>query len=326
MAGDFALVTQVDDGAPTGDDGRGRTPTSSVSQPSLVVAMLQALDAEPGHRVWEIGTGSGYNTALLCHALGEDAVVSVEVDRGLVETAVKNLARAGYSPTVVAADGAVIPEGTGEAPFDRVLSTVSARGSVPRSWVEQTRQDGLIVTPFEVGNTPGVLLKLRAHGDGSATGRFIGDAAFMVMRSQRPDRRRVRELVNEDASGVRETLVEVNPRIVAYRDQGWQITLGHLVPDLRYAVYEASEDHPKWAGEATVYVATPDGSWALGEYAPSGDPYEARRAGPRDVWGEIAAAWHEWTRYGSPGRDRLGITVDGEGTHLWADTPHGLLE
>ncbi|GAA1095822.1 methyltransferase domain-containing protein [Nocardiopsis metallicus] len=325
VAGDFALVTQVDDGEPVSEDGRGRLPTSSISQPSLVLRMLQALDAREGHRVLEIGTGTGYNTALLCHALGEDSVVSVEIDPGLAETAVKNLAQAGHHPTVVAADAAGTPE-VGEDEFDRVLSTVAARGEVPFPWVDRSAKYGIIVTPFEVGNTPGVLLRLRVHEDGTATGHFMGDAPFMVLRSQRPSSHRVRELVDEGAPGVRDGHTEVNPRVVAYRNQGWQLTLGHLVPDLRYAIYEAAEERPEWAGEATVYVATPDGSWALGEYTPEGSPYETRQDGSRDLWAEIAAAWDEWTRFGSPGRDRLGVTVDQGGTHLWVDAPAGVLD
>ncbi|QVJ00286.1 methyltransferase domain-containing protein [Nocardiopsis eucommiae] len=325
VAGDFALVTQVDDGEPVGEDGRGRLPTSSISQPSLVVEMLQALDAREGHRVLEIGTGTGYNTALLCHALGEEAVVSVEVDPRLAETAVKNLAEAGHHPTVLTADAAEAPA-VSEGEFDRVLSTVAARGQVPLWWVEQSAKYGVIVTPFEVGNTPGVLLRLRVHGDGTATGHFIGDAPFMVMRSQRPDVRRVRELVDEDDQEATDGLIELNPRVVAYRNQGWQLALGHLVPGLRYAVYEAAEDRPEWAGEATVYVATPDGSWAVAEYTPDGGAYQTRQAGPRALWAEITAAADEWMRFDAPGRDRLGVTVDEWGTHLWADSPAGLLD
>ncbi|MFE9243426.1 methyltransferase domain-containing protein [Nocardiopsis sp. NPDC006938] len=321
---DFALAVQVDDGTPAGgphgEPGWGRLRTSSISQPSLVVEMLQALDAREGHRVLEIGTGTGYNTALLCHALGEEAVVSVEIDPRLAEIAVKNLAQAGHSPRVVTADAAGRPA-AGEGEFDRVLSTVAARGEVPWSWVEQSARHGVIVTPFEVGNTPGVLLKLRVHGDGSATGHFIGDAPFMVLRSQRADMRRARELVDEDDPEATDGLIELNPRVVAYRNSGWQLALGHLVPDLRYAVYEAAEDRPEWAGEATVYVATLDGSWALGEYTPAGSPFEARRGGPRDLWAEIRAAWDAWVKFDSPGRDQLGVTVDERGTHLWVGNP-----
>ncbi|MFL1431902.1 MULTISPECIES: hypothetical protein [unclassified Nocardiopsis] len=142
---DYALATQVDDGhpagGPNGEEGWGRLRTSGISQPSLVVDMLQWLDARPGHRVLEIGTGTGYNTALLCHALGEGAVVSVEVDKGLAETAIGNLTRAGYTPTVLDDDGMTLsaladgPEGnraragsTGCSPRSRRAGRCPTRG------------------------------------------------------------------------------------------------------------------------------------------------------------------------------------------------------
>ena len=53
-------------------------PTSSSSMPTVMARMLEALDLRPGHRVLEIGTGTGYHTALLCHRVGADNVVSVE--------------------------------------------------------------------------------------------------------------------------------------------------------------------------------------------------------------------------------------------------------
>jgi hypothetical protein len=113
----------------------------------------------------------------------------------------------------------------------------------------------------------------------------------------------------------------VNPRVVAHRHPGWQLVLGHLAPDLRYAVYEAAEDRPEYAGEATIYIATPDRSWAVAEYTSAGGPYETERAGARDLWAEVGAAWDAWCTAGRPSRDQLGVTVDVTGTHLWIDKP-----
>jgi protein-L-isoaspartate O-methyltransferase len=66
--GPAAVITQVDDGHPTGPGERGRYSTSSASQPDVVALMLTALHAEPGMRALEIGTGTGYNAALLATA------------------------------------------------------------------------------------------------------------------------------------------------------------------------------------------------------------------------------------------------------------------
>ncbi|MGH3904524.1 MAG: hypothetical protein ACRDTE_10090 [Pseudonocardiaceae bacterium] len=62
-------------------------PVSSSTNPELMVRMLETLDIHNGHRVLEIGTGTGYNAALLCHCLGEERVFSVDVDAELVTLA-----------------------------------------------------------------------------------------------------------------------------------------------------------------------------------------------------------------------------------------------
>ena len=80
---DLPIVTQTDDGA----DSDTGYPTSSASQPSIVADMLRRLDVFPGMRALEIGTGTGYNSALLSHLLGDDAVTTIEVDAKLAERA-----------------------------------------------------------------------------------------------------------------------------------------------------------------------------------------------------------------------------------------------
>ncbi|MPZ66812.1 MAG: methyltransferase domain-containing protein [Pseudonocardiaceae bacterium] len=103
--GDRAVVTQVDDGHPAGPGQLGRYVTSSASQPNVVALMLDALDAEHGMTVCEIGTGTGYNAALLAHRLGAENVTSIEIDPQLAGQARQALATAGYPVTVVTADG-----------------------------------------------------------------------------------------------------------------------------------------------------------------------------------------------------------------------------
>jgi len=66
-------------------------PTSSSTMPSLMARMLEALDVHDGQRVLEIGTGTGYNAALLCYRLGSANVVSIDIDPGLVAAANEHL-------------------------------------------------------------------------------------------------------------------------------------------------------------------------------------------------------------------------------------------
>ena len=72
--------------------------TSSSTLPSLVLTMLEALDVTETCRVLEIGTGSGYNAALLCERLGSDQVTTVDIDPELVDLARERLAANGYTP------------------------------------------------------------------------------------------------------------------------------------------------------------------------------------------------------------------------------------
>ena len=73
-------------------------PTASASQPGAVATMLGWLDPQPGWRVLEIGTGTGYTTALLCHRLGPDNVVSIDLDPQLITTATATLSQLDMHP------------------------------------------------------------------------------------------------------------------------------------------------------------------------------------------------------------------------------------
>ncbi|PRH79465.1 methyltransferase, partial [Streptomyces solincola] len=68
---------------PLATDVRGGELVSSSSQPSLMAGMLQALELRDGEAVLEIGTGTGYNAALLCHRLGDGLVTTVDLDEGI---------------------------------------------------------------------------------------------------------------------------------------------------------------------------------------------------------------------------------------------------
>lgn len=129
-----------------GDDGM---PLSSSSQPTMMAIMLDQLGLQRGHRVLEIGAGTGYNAALMAHIVGETgSVVTVDIDGELTARASASLAAAGYGQVHVAcADGALgFP---GRAPYDRVILTVGA-WDIAAPWLEQLATDGLIVLPLSV--------------------------------------------------------------------------------------------------------------------------------------------------------------------------------
>ncbi|MEY7978507.1 methyltransferase domain-containing protein [Streptomyces pilosus] len=146
---------------------------SSSSQPSLMALMLAGLGVRDGQRVLEIGTGSGYNAALLAHRLGDDDLVTtVDLDPEITEAARRHLDAAGHRPAVVTGDGARgVPA---RAPYDRVIATC-ALPSVPRAWLAQCRPGGRILAPFATG-----LLALTVRDAGHAEGRFLHTPAYFV--------------------------------------------------------------------------------------------------------------------------------------------------
>lgn len=145
---------------------------SSGSRPSLMARMLDALEAADGHRVLEIGTGTGYNAALLAHRLGDLLVTTVDADREIAESARDHLAAAGHHPAVITGDGA--GGCPGRAPFDRVIATC-ALPSVPRAWLPQCVPGGLVLAPLANG-----LAVLRVRDEGHAEGRFLNSPAYFV--------------------------------------------------------------------------------------------------------------------------------------------------
>jgi protein-L-isoaspartate(D-aspartate) O-methyltransferase len=154
-------------------------PASSSTEPSLMVTMLETLDLREGHRVLEIGTGTGYNAALLSHRLGDRQVYSMDLRPELVELARGRLGSAGYRPTLVARDGAEgLPE---HAPYDRILATCAVP-AIPPAWLPQLAAGGLLIADIQGSLYAGNLVLLRHEGD-AVTGSFCpGWAGFMPMR------------------------------------------------------------------------------------------------------------------------------------------------
>lgn len=128
----------------------GSETLASISQPSMIARMLELANVRIGDRVLEVGTGSGYNAALLATLVGsEGSVVTVEVESDLAARARETLADCGFgNAAVVHGDGHA--GDASHAPYDRII--VSARTSdITPAWWAQLRDGGRIVVPLEIG-------------------------------------------------------------------------------------------------------------------------------------------------------------------------------
>ncbi|WP_439678147.1 methyltransferase domain-containing protein [Embleya sp. MST-111070] len=304
---DRALVTQWDDG-PHAGDGAGRLAMSSASAPSTVAEMLFDLDAAPGMRVLEIGTGTGYSAALLA-ARGCD-VVSVEIDPELAEQARANLARAGYGDAVrvLAGDGTLGHPDAG--PYDRVQVTAGVR-RIPAAWIEQAKPGAVIVMPWGTDYTTGdCALRLVVDDDGrAACGPFTMATAFMKLRRQRPDRRHygTTTLPDDWAEAAAASTTSLGwDDVVAGPFDPVGFVLGLHVPDcLAQPVPDGHAGGTLWlhgsdtgSGHSVAAIG-----FAAG-YTP-----RVLQSGPRRLWDEVEAAWRWWVGQGRPTVHDFGLTA-----------------
>jgi len=324
VAANEPIVTQVDDGTVAPGE-FGYRASSSTSQPSVVALMLAAAKLRPGQRVLEIGTGTGWNTALLCERLGDAAVVSVEIDAEVARAAAEALAANGYRPTLVTADGAA--GAPAHAPYDRVIATVAVIGPVPYPWIEQTRPGGLLVTPWGSEFCNGALLCLRVDDNGVARGRFRDNLAFIRLRGQRNDT----EVAEDDGVAATTSLAEWQIH-EAVSIHGAAFAVGLRVPDCHLRIVhhpalgesthsgEHSEDGQDGC-EHVVHLHDPQTrSWARIHVAGE-PPFTLLRRGPRDLLAEVVAAYRWWCEANRPAADRFGLTVTPTGQTAWLDTP-----
>lgn len=329
---DDVVVTQLDDGvgedADDADGGSGGggadvpVATSSASMPSLVATMLRHLDVTDGHTVLDIGTGTGWTSALLSARVGDGNVTTVEVDPRIASGAAKRLAAAGFAPRCVVGDG--LAGWPSKAPYDRIHSTASVR-SVPRAWIEQTRPGGVVVTPW---GTPyanvGLLRLVTGERGGESYGRFVADVSFMWMRSERPppvtgaaEPRSARAPDPPDPSDL-PGRSEIDPDL-ALENVHAAFAIGLRVPGVRYA-HTWDDADPQ--GTFRMRLADGEGSWASVRYEGWASESAVRQAGPRRLWDEITAARLWWEGAGCPDLTRFGVTVGANAEQaIWLDDP-----
>lgn len=152
----------------------------TISAPGVVARMTELLRPRRGHKVLEVGTGSGYQAAVLAELVKpEGHVWSIERIPALAERARENLARAGYLEhvTVIVGDGSKgYPEA---APYDRIMVT-AACPDIPRPLLEQLKPGGRLVAPVG-GPDIQILVVVEKESDGRLSYSYDIEVIFVPL-------------------------------------------------------------------------------------------------------------------------------------------------
>lgn len=156
--------------------GEGQT----ISAPHMVAMICEKLELEEGMKVLEIGTGFGYNAAVISEAMGKGHVYSVERLESLAEIAEENLKRTGYEEnvTVIVGDGTLGYEK--EAPYDRIYGTACAP-SVPEPLKEQLEIGGKLLIPVGEQSYFQDLMCIIKESENEFKQKSLGGVAFVPM-------------------------------------------------------------------------------------------------------------------------------------------------
>ncbi|AOS63352.1 methyltransferase domain-containing protein [Actinoalloteichus hymeniacidonis] len=286
---DTTLVTELD------ADG---TPVSSSTAPGLMALMLAALDVQDGHRVLEIGTGTGYNAALVSHRLGAESVVSIDIDPDLVTAARTRLATLGLKPLLVAGDGAAgVP---GQEPFDRLITTCGL-DHIPAAWLRQVRPGGLILV-----NLGFTLVRLTVNADGTAHGPILADqAGFMPRRSSVAETAVPSQLSEPQPQDATAPLTDTMP--LALDVPNGRALLSISLPGLR----RASRRDP----EGRIVHLLTNSTTGAGCQAAERPDGRVEVTGDRQLWSDISTFLQRWDRQGRPAPEHHRVHVAADGTH-----------
>ncbi|MET7301429.1 methyltransferase domain-containing protein [Embleya sp. NPDC005575] len=306
---DRTLVTQVgelhadmagDDVGPPSD----RPPTSSTTLPSLVLRMFDVAEIEEGMKVLDLGTGSGYSAALLGHRLGDDRVLSVDVDEYLVDVARRRLATFGRVPRMVAVDATQTLPDDG---FDRAVAMFSTR-TIPSTWLAAVRSGGVISTTLA-----GTSLHVRVTVTDAthAQGRVVSDEARFMRARTGP----------EDGSALHRVYLSAR---TAEGDEvrAFDGDVPNLRDDRRLALLlellHPTIDH-RWIDlddRSMVWLLHPSGSWARAEVPKFGGRPAVHSSGPLDLWGHLDRARQLTSAHGPIDPLSLAIEIDPDGRRI----------
>ncbi len=227
----------------------------TISQPLTVAIMLEALDPRPGEKILDIGSGSGWTTALLAHVVGNNGkVYAVEVIPELCKRGKSNLQKYNFVEKGIVIftckDG---NEGLAQyAPYDKILASAAASKEIPRQWKDQLKVDGKIVAPIE--NSIWIFTKKSEHEWGEEELPGFAFVPLTATRQRTKDERRINSQNQKNETGE----MKKGKKLFFLMS----LILSLLALGLVYEIYLP---HPLHAGTTTIVITPGLGSRKIGE-------------------------------------------------------------
>lgn len=273
---------------------RYKKPDVSSSQPDIMAKMIRSLTLQPGKRVLEIGTGTGYNAAILSQIVGNQNVVTIDVNSALLDAARVRLERTvGYGVTVLHTDGRNLPEALGK--FDAIVVTASHQ-TVEPSWILALAPRGRLILNWNRSFSK-VFLELEKSGEHELIGNVAGYSGdFMGLHSGEgvpiltcPTWDRETPLLESR---------DFRDEVVRNFDFGFFLQIH--IPTLSLHRYRKKSSE-------VYYYAVRDNSCRIVYFSTS-------ITGEASLWEEIKQVYEKFITLGRPKRKRLSLKVDQNST------------
>jgi protein-L-isoaspartate(D-aspartate) O-methyltransferase len=283
---------------------RGR-PVSSSSMPSVMAAMLEALEIQPAQKVLEIGTGTGYNAAIMSKIVGKSGhILSVERDEDIGRSARERLLGASIENVhVTITDGFLGYQP--EAPYQRIIAT-AAFHQFPRAWQEQLATGGIFVGNL-LGHLTSILIRLEKQEDGSLKGSPVPHGAFfMEMRSPHLEEPASINWTCYECKSIDGEYTDTSNLAGLLRDQAFLLFLQCLLP--------ATQIQKRYNGGPIEHPSSFE-TWLIDsqEHTSVIVKTETIQSRGHGFWGKVQEALFQWEERKRPAIEAYSIIVSPQG-------------
>jgi protein-L-isoaspartate(D-aspartate) O-methyltransferase len=290
---DIPLTTKIENGRPV----------SSSSMPSVMAAMLEALELQPGQNVLEIGTGTGYNAAILSQIVGKSGhIITVESDKEVAQSATERLASRENVHVTIADGFTGYPS---QAPYHRILAT-AAFHQVPQAWREQLAPGGMFVGNL-LSSLTSLLIRLQKHEDGSLYGNPIPHGAFfMEMRSPQIEDAKPIDWISYESVSIKAEERESFTLTTLLKDQAFLLSLHSFFPEIQI--------HRRYNG-GPLENATSFETWVIDPQDHTSVTLTTEKIQSRGerLWEQVQQTVFRWEEHNQPALEAYTIMVSPHG-------------